>query len=177
MTTLDWQEADGTFVCDGYRIERVTDRQWLLALDAARTRTSVSRHLRRDPVFGSLRSARAAALHFEVTRVRQIKLVRHVALAVVTFILAVVFYFVMASGTEATRLEWFVLAGVALVLALSESLDAFVLLVADGWDYRYEVPRLSIVDRMVSSAVILTLWPKPPVAVDAEPPARVQPLT
>jgi hypothetical protein len=112
-------------------------------------------------VFPSLKSARAAALHLEVVRVRRIKLIRHMTLSMVMFGMSVGFYLTMVAGTEANRLEWFTLSGVAIFVALSEGLDAFVLIVADGWDHRYDVPRLSIVDRVVSFTVISALWPRP----------------
>ena len=87
-------------------------------------------------------------------------LVRHVTLSMVMFGMSVGFYLTMAAGTEANRLVWFTLSGVAVFVALSEGLDAFVLVVAGSWDHRYEVPRLSIVDQVVSFTVISALWPR-----------------
>jgi hypothetical protein len=161
MTTLEWSETEGGYTSGGYLITRTGTRQWSMEVD-----TSVKPPMRRRPrddgrSFHSLGSARAAALHLEVVRVRRIKLIRHVTLSMVMFGMSVGFYLTMAAGSEANRLEWFTLSGVAIFAALSEGLDAFVLVVADGWDHRYEVPRLSIVDRVVSFTVISALWPRP----------------
>jgi hypothetical protein len=83
----------------------------------------------------------------------------------------------MIQGTQANGLEWFVLAGVALYIALSEGLDAFVLLVSDGWDHRYEVPKVTALDRIVSSAVIPVLWRRPTSLRPTREQERVRPLT
>jgi len=177
MTTLEWQDAHGTYVCDGYRIEPESRHRWLLTLDDPRIRMIVGRRFQAGRTFGSLRSARAAALHLEVVKVRRIKLIRHVTVSIVMIGLSVAFYLTMSAGTETSRLEWFGLAGAALVLALREGVDAFALAVADGWDHRYEVPRISMVDRIVSSAVVAALWRKGDVPSLEEPAVRVIPLT
>ena len=93
------------------------------------------------------------------------------------FGMSVGFYLAMAAGSETNRLEWFTLSGVAIFVALSEGVDAFVLMVADGWDHRYEVPRLSIVDRFVSFAVISALWPRPEAVNASEEIERVRTLS
>jgi hypothetical protein len=93
------------------------------------------------------------------------------------FGLSVAFYATMSASPVTNRLEWFALAVATLVVALSEGLDAFVLVVADGWDRIYEVPELSIVDRSVSFAVVSALWPRPePVSTDDQR-EIVRPLT
>jgi hypothetical protein len=128
-------------------------------------------------MFNSLRTARAAALHLEVVRVRRIKLIRHVTLSIVMLGLSVVFYLTMSAGNEANRLEWFALAGASLVIALSEGIDAFAVVVADGWDYGYQAPRISILDRFVLSVVTSTVWPKPRPVATCDQTASVRPLS
>ena len=173
MTTLEWHETAGAYVCDGYRITRSTEREWMLALDASRIRTVARRGRHRSQSFGALRSARAAALHLEVIRVRRIKRIRHITLAFVMALVSIASYLTMAAGTPARRLEWFAVSSVAIVLAFNEGIDAFVLMVSDGWDHKYEVPRLTVVDRLVACLVTATLLSCEDV-VSTPPPPRVR---
>jgi hypothetical protein len=113
----------------------------------------------------------------EVVRVRRIKLIRHVTLSIIMFGLSVGFYLTMAAGSEVNRLEWFSLSAVAIFVALSEGLDAFVLVVADGWDHRYEVPSVTFIDKHVSLVVIATLWPRPEHVEATEGAERVRALS
>ncbi len=177
MTTLEWLEADGAYVCDGYRITRSSDHEWMLTLDASRIRSVVRRGRHRSQRFGSLRSARAAALHLEVVTVRRMKRIRHVTLAFVLAFVSVASYLTMAASTPARQLEWFVVSGIALVFAFNEGLGALVLTVSDGWDHKYEVPRVTLVDRIVAGLVTRTLLPRADAAArPPPPPVRVIPL-
>ena len=177
MTTLDWSETEHGYVSSGYLITRPPGEiRWALRVDASLI-PPVRRTTSHARPYASLQSARAAALHLEVVRIRRIKVIRHITLSLVAFVLSVAFYFTMMSGTAANRLEWFALAGIALVVSLSEGLDAFVLIVADGWDHRYEVPRVTVTDRIVASMVVSTLWPKPHQASETRQIARVRPLS
>jgi hypothetical protein len=160
MTTLKWSETTNGYRSGGYRLTRAGARRWSMECDASMQPGAGNRRSDEPWVFDSLRSARAAAIHLEVVRVRRIKLIRHATLAIAMFGLSIVFYLTMSAGTEATRLEWFTIAGIALVMSLSESLDAFVLVVADGWDHLYEVPRLTLIDTVVAGVVVATLWPR-----------------
>jgi hypothetical protein len=177
MTTLEWSETEDGHVSSGYLITRMGPAQWVLHVDASLIPPGKRPRTKHERPFASLRSARAAALHLEVVRVRRIKLIRHTSLAIAMFAMSVAFYVTMMAGTAANRLELFTLAGVSLVVSLSEGLDAFVLLVADGWDHRYEVPRVTVIDRTVTSAVVSTLWPKVRQVSISEQMASVRPLT
>jgi hypothetical protein len=148
-----------------------------MGIDASVRPAARRRRLDDGKIFLSLPSARAAALHLEVVRVRRVKLIRHVTLSIVMFGTSIGFYLTMLAGSEVNRLEWFTLSAVAMFVALSEGLDAFVLVVADGWDYRYEVPKLSIIDRFVSLVVISTLWPRPERADTTDDVQKVRSLT
>jgi hypothetical protein len=177
MTTLEWNETDSGYRSGPYQISPVGSGQWSLEADPS-LKPPVRQGSSDDAgIFKSLKSARAAALHLEIVRVRRAKLIRHVTLSIVAFGLSVAFYLTMSASSETNRLEWFVLAGAALFIALSEGLDAFVLLVEDGWDYRYEVPKLSMLDRSVSSVVISAVWRQPVPIKTSEQSVLVRPLT
>ena len=161
MTSLEWIETEDGYRSGGYEITRRGASQWSIQVDST-LKPPLRRPRSNDEwTFRSLKSARAAALHLEIVRVRRVKLIRHVTLSIVTFGLAVGCYLTMTAAAEMNQLSWFVLSGFALVASLSEGLDAFVLVVSDGWDYRYEVPKLSVLDRSVSFLIVSTLWPKP----------------
>lgn len=177
MTDIDWIETDDGYTGSGYRISRVGSGQWSVGTDGSSS-SSCRPHLGDDPrTFSSLKSARAAALHLEITGVRRIKLIRHLTVSILMGGLSVAFYLMMSAATAATRLEWFVVSGVALVVALSEGLDAFVLLVQNGWDHEHDVPRITIVDKVLSMAVVSTLLPKHPPVTTGEHTVHVRPLT
>lgn len=177
MTTLEWSETEDGYTSGGYQITRTGTRQWTVNVGTS-TKPPIHRRRQDDSqVFHSLRSARAAALHLEVVRVRRAKLIRHVTLSMVMLGMSVGFYLAMAAGSQTNRLEWFTLSGVAIFIALSEGLDAFVLMVADGWDRIYEAPKLSIVDRFVSFMVISALWPRSEPVNAHEDIERVRTLT
>ena len=177
MTTLEWSETDHGYTSGGYKITRSGAKRWSIDFDNS-IKALVGRHRAPDAwTFGSLPSARAAALHVEVVRVRRIKLIRHVTLAIVAMGFSFAFYIVMSAGTIVNHLEWFTLASVAMVFALNEGIEGFALLVADGWDHRYEVPHVSMLDRTVSLAVIAIFWPRPQEATISEADLNVTPLT
>ena len=177
MRTLEWSETEDGHVSSGYVITLMGPSHWFLRVDESLSPPSRQQPTKHERQFASLRSARAAARHLEVVRVRRIKLIRHISLAFAIFAMSVAFYFTMMAGTAANRLEWFALAVISLVVSLSEGLDAFVLLVADGWDHRYEVPEVTVIDRTVTSVVVSTLWPKVQQVSASEKMAVVRPLT
>jgi hypothetical protein len=177
VTTLEWSETEDGYESAGYRIMRSGTHGWTVRCDLAALPTVTRRRPADMPVFGSLKSARAAALHMEVVRIRSLKLIRHVALSLMMVSLSVGFYVAMATGTQTYRLEWFVLAGAALFIGLSEGLDAFVLVVSDGWDHRYEVPKVTALDRIIPFVVTSTPWRKPLSAQPTREQERVRPLT
>jgi hypothetical protein len=177
MTTLEWSETEEGYESAGYQIRRLGAHGWTISFDSPELPTIARRGSTDIRVFGSLKSARAAALHLELVRIRRLKLIRHVALSLMMFCLSVVSYVAMATGTQSYRLEWFVLAGAALFIGLSEGLDAFVLVVSDGWDHRYEVPKVTTLDRIISLVATSTLWRKPISERPTNEQERVRPLT
>jgi hypothetical protein len=177
VTTLEWSETQEGYESAGYRIKRSGTHGWTIRCDPSELPNVTRRGSADMRVFGSLQSARAAALHMELVRIRRLKLIRHVALSLMMLSLSVGFYVAMATGTQTYRLEWFVLAGAALFIGLSEGLDAFVLVVSDGWDHRYEVPRVTALDRIIPFVVTSNLWRKPISAQPTHKQERVRPLT
>jgi hypothetical protein len=177
MTTLEWSETEEGYESAGYRIKRFGTHEWTIEFDPSELPTLARRRSTDVRVFGSLKSARAGALHMEVVRIRSLKLIRHVTLSLMMLCLSVGSYVTMATGTQTNRLEWFVLAGAALFIGLSEGLDAFVLLVSDGWDHLYEVPKVTALDRIISSAVTSALWRRPISERPVHEQERVRPLT
>ena len=177
MTTLEWSETEEGYESAGYQIKRLGTHEWTIAIDSPELPTVARRGSTDVRVFGSLKSACAEALHMELVRIRRLKLIRHVTLSIMMLCLSVGSYVTMATGAQTNRLEWFVLAGAALFVGLSEGLDAFVPLVSDGWDHSYEVPKVTALDRIISSAVTSTFWRKPISAQPTSEQERVRPLT
>ena len=157
MASLLWDENGDTHRSRGYRIDHLRDDDppWLLTLEDVTWPRFVVSARSDGERFRTLRSARAAALHMEVMRVRTAKLTRHIVLALMLLAAAGLLYSAMNVSTESSRIEWFVASLAALVLAWSEALSAFVILISEGWDHGYEVPRLSWIDRGVSG---VTIW-------------------
>ena len=104
------------------------------------------------------------------------KRIRHVTLAFVLAFVSVASYLTMAAATPARQLEWFIVSGVALIFAFNEAVEAFVLVVSDGWDHKYEVPPVTVIDRTVASLVTGTLLPQGDTAVPPPSQIRVIPL-
>lgn len=117
--------------------------------------------------FTTLTAARAAVVHMEVVRLRRIKQARHLVLTAVFSASAVWSYQIMALPEQWYRVEWFAVATIAVVVALSECLSAFLMVIDDGWDYRYEVPRITVVDRLIAR-MFLTYPSRRPHGVAAE---------
>lgn len=162
----------GEMICDnGLHIIKLDDTgsDWLVSAE-----TMPMGVWKRDlgKRFTTLRAARAAAVHIEVVRLRRIKQARHVALASVFFVAAVWFYHLMALPAQWYRVELFAAATIALVVALSEGLAAFLMVIDDGWDYLYEVPRITFLDRAI--AALLLSYPSPRRGTDDPLDARVR---
>jgi len=149
MVCLEWVDSDGIHRCDGYTIECVdsSSMSWSLRLDPSHLPLGLTP---RDSGrrYRNLRSARAAATHLEITRLRRMKFIRHGILAVVSLIASVVSYQMISLPHQGATLEWFAAALITMYIALSESLSGLLLLIDDGWDQRYEVPRITRLDRL-----------------------------
>ncbi|MCL1598643.1 MAG: hypothetical protein M3094_05630, partial [Actinomycetia bacterium] len=153
MTTLEQDAFDDRVHDNGLRIERTDDggSDWLLSC-AAPPIGLWKRDLGKR--FTTLRAARAAVVQMEVVRLRRIKQARHLVLTAVFSMSAVWAYQIMALPDQWYRVEWFVAATFAVAAALSEGLSSFLMVIDDGWDYRYEVPRITLVDRVIAGVVL-----------------------
>ncbi len=133
------------------RIVEVGDGTWRLVGDPVPV--GVWRHdLERR--YHSRRAARTGAVHLEVVRVRRMKLTRHLVMTVVFATAAWWSHGLVERPGEVHRIEWFAVAVVGAVLALSEMLAAFLLTIDNGWDPGYEVPQVTALDRFVGRVVL-----------------------
>ncbi len=153
MTTIERDDL-GDRLCDNaLQIERIGDggTDWSLscvALPIGLWKRDLGKR------FATQRGARAGVVQLEVVRLRRIKQARHLVLTAVFSASAVWSYQIMALPDQWYRVEWFVAATFAVVAALSEGLSAFLMVIDDGWDYRYEVPRITLVDRAIAGIVL-----------------------
>jgi hypothetical protein len=153
MTILEWEQSGDSYYRDGLRIHRLDapDVAWVLDADVLPVGLW---HRDLGERYRTLRLARAAAVHMEVVRLRRMKRTRHLVLATALLFASVWFYRVMERPDQLYRIEWFAFAVFAMVLALSEALSAFLMTIDDGWDYRYEIPRITFLDRAISAVIL-----------------------
>jgi len=153
MTTLEWEQSGNTYYRNGLRIDKLDapDAAWVLDADILPVGVW---HRDLGKRYRTLRLARAAAVHMEVVRLRRMKQARHVSLVAVLLFASVWSYRVMERPDQVYRVEWFALAVLAIALALNEGVGAFVMTVDDGWDYRYEVPRVTFLDRAIAGVLL-----------------------
>ena len=171
MTTLEREQSSNSYYSNGLRIDKLDapDAAWVLDADIVPVGVW---HRDLGKRYRTLRLARAAAVHMEVVRLRRVKKARHVALVAVLLIASVWFYRVMERPDQVYRVEWFALAVLAIALALNEGVGAFVMTVDDGWDYRYEIPRITFLDRAI--ARVLLQYPTRRMNADAADRSRVR---
>ncbi len=150
MDLPGWTTYGDTHCHDGYRIEPAggpVDGGWVVHVQE-------SRH----PVLGSieathftsLRAAKAAVIHHEVLVTRRTKMIRHAVLAVVGVMVAIPAFALMGPGESNRRVAFFVLGLVILLLTLRELVGLLILVTSHGWDYAYDMPELTIIDRGVA---------------------------
>jgi hypothetical protein len=117
--------------------------------------------------FASLRAAKAAVIHHEVLVTRRTKMIRHAVLAVVGVIVAIPAFAMMGPGESDRRVAFFVVGLVILLLTLRELVGLLVLMTSYGWDYAYDMPGLTIIDRSVAD-VATALQRAPTATHDSE---------
>ncbi|GMQ99076.1 MAG: hypothetical protein BMS9Abin17_1626 [Acidimicrobiia bacterium] len=139
----------------GYRIDKIGSEEepWVVGLDdpGVIPLGLFSRDFTK--AYPTRRLACAAEAHLEVLRERRIKFVRHVVLATVWAVAAVVAYIVMAAPGQPFQVEWFVVAFVAAFFFLSETLEGFLVVIDEGWDRFYEIRRVTRTDRFIARVV------------------------
>ncbi len=151
MSSFDWHHTRETDRCNGYRIRRVDAERasWVLEFDGTDAIPLGLRSRDAGRRYRSLRCARAAAVHMEVVRLRRLKLTRHWFLSAVLLTTSVGFYLTMEAADQSSRIEWFLAALAVFVVGFSEGLDGVVILISDGWDHAYDVPRITRIDTWI----------------------------
>lgn len=176
MTALGWETSGASFRHDGYRIDPAGGDPpggWVVRVDDRHDPVVATIHERR---FSSLKSAQAAAIHHHVLVVRRTKLIRHTLLAVAGFALAIPAFALMGPGTSTRRVVFFLVGLIVLLVTLRELVGVGLLVFSDGWDYGYDRPHTTRIDRIVAGfagAIGHAPFPDEP---DAEPAVHVVPL-
>ena len=163
MDLPGWTTQGDTHRHDGYRIEPVrgaAEGGWVVRMRESRHPVLGSLESTR---FASLRAAKAAVIHHEVLVTRRTKMIRHAVLAVVGVIVAIPAFAMMGPGESDRRVAFFVVGLVILLLTLRELVGLLVLMTSHGWDYAYDMPGLTIIDRSVAD-VATALQRAPAVA-------------
>lgn len=172
---FDWGDPRAsTSQSNGYRIEKIgpTHRPWVVGFEGYGVVPLGLYSREAGKAYASRKGACAGAVHLEVCRVRRLKLARHIVLSVVFGLAAIAAYVTMAAPTQTYRIELFVLALAAMTLALSEGLEALLIIIDEGWDYLYELRHVSPVDRFIGR-IIFSQRGRPVVAYHGDE-ARVR---
>lgn len=176
MTSLTWDTVGRTHRHGGYRIEPADGDPpggWVLHADDPSHPLIASIDETR---FASLTSAKAAAIHHRVLTVRRTKEVRHAILAVAGFAFALPAFALMGPDASTRRVAFFGVGLIVLFLALREAVGLLLLVFSDGWDYGYDRPSTTLVDRVVAGfAGALGHAPFPDEPIN-EPAVHVVPL-
>jgi hypothetical protein len=101
--------------------------------------------------FRSLKSAKAAAIHHRILVIRRMKLIRHSILAILGCLVAIPAFAMMGPGTSTRRVAFFMVGLVVLLLTLRELVGVLMIVFSQGWDSGYDVPRLTVIDRVTVS--------------------------
>lgn len=157
---------------DGYAIEPVPGGGWVVRVREPHhpvLETIENAH------FASLKSAKAAAVHHRLLVARRTKMIRHAVLALVGVLVVIPTFAIMAPGNANGRVVWFAIGLVVLLLTLRELVGLVMLLLSHGWDYAYDRPRLSRLDKAIADMVIaLTHFPRPSIRDgDSQPSVHV----
>ena len=149
MTTVDWQTNGVSHRQDPYRIDPAGGQPpggWVLhVVDPEHPLVDSIDEQR----FSSLKSAKAAAIHHRLVTIRRTKLARHAVLSVVGAMLVIPAFALMGPGTSTRRVVFFVIGLFVLLLALRELVGLIMVVLSDGWDYRYDAPQLTLIDRWI----------------------------
>ena len=167
MDLPGWTAHGDTHCHDGYRIEPAggsLDGGWIVHVHDGRHPVLGSLEAARFP---SLRAAKAAVIHHEVLVTRRTKMIRHAVLAVIGVMVAIPAFALMGPGESNRRVAFFFLGLFILLFTLRELVGLLVLMTSDGWDYAYDMPALTIIDRGVAD-VATALQRAPTATHDSE---------
>ena len=150
MTTPGWTVDGRTHRHDGYRIDPDLGPPpggWVLRTEDPPHPVIPSID---DSRFSSLKAAKAAAIHHRVLATQRIKLLRHVAVAVVFTIAAMPAFALMGPGASTRRVVFCALGLLCLTMAIREMVGVIVTVFNEGWDYAYDLPRVTWLDAAVA---------------------------
>ena len=150
MTAPGWTVDGRTHRHEGYRIDPAQGPPpggWVLHADDPPHPVIPSID---HSTFSSLKAAKAAAIHHRVLATQRIKLLRHVVVAVMFTIAAMPAFALMGPGTSTRRVVFFALGLVCLMIAIREMVGIVVTVFNEGWDYAYDLPRVTKLDAVVA---------------------------
>jgi len=157
-----WTTYGDTHCHYGYRIEPARgpgDGGWIVHVQESRHPVLGSIEAAH---FASLRAAKAAVIHHQVLVTRRTKMIRHAVLAVVGTVVAIPAFALMGPGESDRRVAFFGVGLVIILLTLRELVGLLILVTSHGWDYAYDMPELTIIDRGVAD--VATALQRPPTA-------------
>lgn len=174
MTVPGWTSDGTVHRHEGYRIEPAPGQAggWILHVQEPPHPVLASID---DARFDSLKAAKAAAIHHRMMVTRRTKMIRHGILAIAGVLTMVVTFAFMGLGPSTSRGVGFVVGLVAVFLTLRELVGLIVLLTSHGWDYAYDKPKLSMLDRAIGD-VATAIAAAPEIATengDREPRVHV----
>jgi hypothetical protein len=165
MTLPGWSVEGATHRHAGYTIEPAPGHLPGWVVHAPREAHPVLTDLD-GAHFSSLKAARSAAIHHHMRVVRRTKMLRHGTLAAVGVAVVIPAFVMLTPGQSTARVGWFVVGLAVLLLTLREVIALVMLLISDGWDYAYDAPACSRLDRAVAD--LATAVARVPTRVDAE---------
>ena len=174
MTAPGWTIDGTSHRHDGYRIDPARGHPpggWVLHADDPAHPVIGSIDNSR---FKSLKAAKAAAIHHRVLATRRMKLIRHAAVAALAALATIPAFALMGPGESTRRVAFFAVGLVLVLVAMRELVGVVVIVFSDGWDYGYDLPRVTWIDAMVADVVsALMAAPQMAVAEEEEPAVHV----
>ena len=150
MTAPGWTIDGTSHRHDGYRIDPARGHPpggWVLhADDPAHPVISSIDNSR----FKSLKAAKAAAIHHRMLATRRVKLIRHAVVAALAALVAIPAFALMGPGESTRRVAFFAVGLVLVFVAMRELVGMVVIVFSDGWDYAYDMPRVTWIDAVVA---------------------------
>lgn len=178
MTTIGWETIGRSHRRDGYRIDPADGEPpggWVVTVDETGFALVEDMGVTR---FRSLTSAKAAVVHHRLAVIRRTRLLRHLVLTVSAFFSMIPVFALMGPGASTRRVVFFAIGLVLLFVAMRELVGMVTILSSGGWDHGYDIPRLTVVDRLVVGcidAVGASTRRTPSVADAVDAPVRVVP--
>lgn len=153
MTAIGWETVGGSHRHDRYRIDPAGGEPpggWVIRVDDGEHPVLETIDAQR---FSSLKAAKAAAIHHRILTIRRTKLIRHALLAVLGVLFTVPAFALMGPGASTRRVVFFVVGLAVLLVALREMVGLLMIALSHGWDYGYDTPEVTFVDRAVAGFV------------------------